>query len=450
MEENQPNSQGDQQIRAQNLLPALILAVAWIVTFAVTLAGYVPLLLTALLIVFVIVAPIGVFLHSGARFSLKPARDLLVGADRALSLSLLAFAAYIALASLWSSDSRTALAKALLILCIVLAGNLGFYLAGLSDRAQTMRFARGVMIGTMIALVFPLFELASGLSILNFLAGHFPHIIKTGITSDHVPKWYLNRNVTVLSLFFWPTLLTAWFWRGFPDRRYLIALLVVLLLPTVFISQSETAKVAIIAGGITFFASRAFPRPVHITAMVLWVIAIVATIPLITGLYKTGVQDANWLNFSARDRIHIWHYTAERVFENPLMGIGVRSSRTYKRNPVPALRVKRPVTLKDHPGWHSHNIYLQTWYELGGIGATFLLFIGLYMLRAIERLPQPVRPFAHAGFAGFATIGAFGYGIWQSWLLASFGWTVILFLFTVRYATDSPSREPPPDREARV
>jgi O-antigen ligase len=72
-------------------------------------------------------------------------------------------------------------------------------------------------------------------------------------------------------------------------------------------------------------------------------------------------------------------------------------------------------------GHHAHNIFLQTWYELGAIGALLLAIAGATVALLIFRLPILAQPFVAGGFAAFAIVGAFAWGMWQSWFLCAVG-----------------------------
>jgi O-antigen ligase len=82
-------------------------------------------------------------------------------------------------------------------------------------------------------------------------------------------------------------------------------------------------------------------------------------------------------------------------------------------------------------GHHAHNIFLQTWYELGAIGALLLGVAGATLVVLIFFLPASAQPFAAGMFAAFALVGAFGWGMWQSWFMCA----VALLPIYLRVAT---------------
>ena len=67
------------------------------------------------------------------------------------------------------------------------------------------------------------------------------------------------------------------------------------------------------------------PRAVARGLAIAWCLGFVLVIPLDFLAFKADLHQAKWLPMSARARIIIWEYTAERVLENPFLGIGADS-----------------------------------------------------------------------------------------------------------------------------
>ena len=120
----------------------------------------------------------------------------------------------------------------------------------------------------------------------------------------------------------------------------------------------------------------------------------------------------------------IWEYTTERVLEHPWLGIGAAST--------PALR--EPVELAEQPqgyvyprntGQHAHDLFLQTWYELGAVGAILIALAGAVVILRVSLLPPETQAFATAHFAVFMSIAAFAWGMWQTWLIFAVGLSVV-------------------------
>jgi O-antigen ligase len=75
---------------------------------------------------------------------------------------------------------------------------------------------------------------------------------------------------------------------------------------------------------------------------------------------------------------------------------------------------------------HPHNIYLQTWYELGLVGAALLAAFGILLLARIARLNSVQRPFVFALFGVAAVQIGFSYNLWQTWFMCLFGFAAAM------------------------
>ena len=76
-------------------------------------------------------------------------------------------------------------------------------------------------------------------------------------------------------------------------------------------------------------------------------------------------------------------------------------------------------------------MFLQSWYELGAIGALLLAIAGATVIVLMLSLPALAQPFAIGTFAAFAIDGAFAWGMWQSWFMCA----VALLPIYLRIAT---------------
>jgi O-antigen ligase len=173
----------------------------------------------------------------------------------------------------------------------------------------------------------------------------------------------------------------------------------------------------------------------------LWCLAFVLVVPLASELAKEHLEQTTWLPYSARSRITLWAYTAEKIPDAPLLGIGLTSTRTLSsersspRREEPLAEAEtdgRMLVWKTGP--HSHNEFLQTWYELGAVGAILLITTGCAVILSIGRLSPAVQPFMLAQFAGFFVMAAFSWGMWQSWLMALPGLAALYSALAARFA----------------
>ncbi len=435
------------------LLQKLALVLAWVATLTATLSGFAPRSLFLFPVLSLpLISAILLLKHnpkmagmqtSGSFFSWLGKMQWCQIFPRLENRALVFLAAglllYLFINSLWVSEMDRSYRK-LLYLLVLLAGWVAWQkVPALLTGLQLWRIVRGIVIGVLVATLYISLELQNGLGLTTFFIETLSPMIELGENnrpghSLKLPPHYFNSNACALNLLFWPTLMIALAWPkgqyGSAIRKLLPPVLVTGMAVLTFSSHSESAKVALFLAAIGFFLASRYPTAFHKACLAIWTISVVATVPLILLGSSPVLQYGSWLPFSAKDRVHIWHYTAVHVPDNPVLGKGLLSS-SVMNNRATAYRKKYPERAKDHPGLHPHNIFLQAWYELGAVGVTFLLFIGIAVLGKISALPPKERPFGYAGFITFFCIAAFGYGLWQTWLLAAYCYSAILFFLAL-------------------
>lgn len=336
----------------------------------------------------------------------------------------LAFCGYALITALWSSEPAFAATTvlqtgAVVVSAAYLAVALPELIATLDD-ARRRWFMRGIPIGAAVVLGFILFELASGHAIFRWVLDWAPwllgdqskEVFREGGRIVRIEPFRLDRSVASAVLLAPALLFALSLWQ--PERLRLIVLIgaSVATVAAVLLSASETAKVAALAGLIAFAFARLWPRRTLQALAVLLVAGTLLALPLGRLPYALGLHDAQWLPLSARERVLIWNHTAEAAAERPLFGIGVQSTRFQGAAPKGA-----PGEVTDRQlGWHAHNVYLQSWLELGAAGTLTLLAAALATLRAALLLHPALLPYGAALIAGVMTIAATGWGMWQPWL----------------------------------
>ena len=372
------------------------------------------------------------------------------------------FVAYLFVNSFWARQVETALGKAALVGLIVGAV---ITIAGAFARQPEaiLQKARNAAIwGALLGLLIALFEYASGHFLRVSLYEIWPSIRsesnamtilieKDGALSPLPSSEYskahenevimvhtdgLNRNLSLVLLYLWAMLAMAWNAFEKKTRLIFIAALFATAAASILFSASQTAQFALAGGLAIFTAARILPKIAHWTLVACWCVALIFTLPIASAPYNAGLHKADWLFPSARDRIAIWSLTSELARQSPILGVGIRSpryiGREMRESPEHAASYAKPRRL----GIHAHNHFLQIWFELGAVGATFVLALGLGLLARIRRLTGSVQPYAYATFGTAALIAAFGWGLWQTWLLAGFGAAIVLFQLAVHRETD--------------
>ena len=119
------------------------------------------------------------------------------------------------------------------------------------------------------------------------------------------------------------------------------------------------------------------------------------------------------VHYSALHRLHIWHFTARRVAEKPILGWGMDAARR-----IPGGDKKLPGGGKVM-GMHPHNATLQVWLELGAVGALFAAILAFALWWSASALTDlAARTPATAMLLSAFTVANLSFGIWQTWWIA--------------------------------
>lgn len=256
-----------------------------------------------------------------------------------------------------------------------------------------------------------------GLVVLVALEGYGGHPYRALIHdlgwADDVRSSALNRSVLVMVLLSWPAALAA-VRLGRP--RLAAALPVAAAVVTLGL-ESGTAQVAALAGltaGAAGLILRGRPLLAPVAAAGFAAVAAVA-VPVAALLWDRLGESG--LPASLRHRFFIWDFAADRIAEAPLTGWGLGVSRA-----MPNFGVVSPFTPASEPviPLHTHNAYLQVMLETGLIG--YLLaagFVGWLILRTARWPGAAERLCAIGLLAAIAGAWLTGYGVWQSWWIAT-------------------------------
>ncbi len=346
----------------------------------------------------------------------------------AVPLAAFALIAWAAVTLLWSADPRAGLEMVVYALALVVAA---VYVANRlfsAEGAARRKYLRGAVIGGLVGVAYLSLELVFDTPITRFalnLAFSFLPAKHKGLTVidgriTEVHSYYFNRHAGALALYIAPLLPLMRQYLPAKLARPTMALAAALAGIGIFLSDSATAQAAFVVGAlvlaIAHFAER-FARGLLFAGLGT---AFLFAIPIAWALYNYGLHQAEWLPYSARSRIAIWSYNESEARKRPILGAGLRTSRALQKRLLARTKNVHELDLARRPGWHAHNVYLQSWYELGGIGALLAAIIGFVMLRRAGAFSENVRPFALAYSASAMTVAAFGWGMWQTWLMATF------------------------------
>jgi hypothetical protein len=351
--------------------------------------------------------------------------------------NMLLFLAYALTSAAWSVDPKLSVQSVGIAALVALGVTVLVQCFNQESQANLQQMGEGLWVGFIVGLIYLLFELLSDQSLKLWLynaiglrradlnpSGYFTwsHDRLTFISPDD-----LKHSIAPIPLFLWPTVLALMGTINRRWRRYAAALVVVMAVGVVLLSTHGTSKVALIAGTLTAGCGLVAPKLTGRLVAIGWVTLCLAILPAALVAHRIGLHNNQWLAPSARHRVIIWNFTAEQVLKSPLLGVGANA--TYVLGPqLEATIVNAPDEVFGRTlSRHSHDIYLQTWFELGLVGATLLSLVGLSMLSLVTALEEHMQPFGYATFVSAAVMAAASYGMWQFWFLGMFGFCAALF-----------------------
>lgn len=369
--------------------------------------------------------------ESGARWSLRPRGG-------AAEWTLAALLAYATITMAWAFRPTGTIGPAFTGFACFYAYLIIVQTVFTSDRELARRLAEGLWIGLLVGLIYLGFEILTDQAVkLNLYRGL--DIPKSWLRPGRDFTWHdgvlvsiaptdLTRNIAPVTLLIWPALLVIEKISRPETARILRWVLILTAAIVVMNSEHETSKVGLVVGGVIYFLALAHRTYSYRLLQLLWVGVCLAIVPLTLALHHFGLHEASWIQDTLRHRIVIWHHTAEEAMHSPVFGIG--AGMMYQLDPGG----EKPAAGHEFSAVapHAHNIYLQSWFELGAIGVAILTLFGLAVLERIRALPPRVVPYAHATFASAMCLTSASYGMWQPWFISMFAMGAAMFLIVIR------------------
>jgi O-antigen ligase len=291
----------------------------------------------------------------------------------------------------------------------------------------------GLLAGVGIAALFLCFELLSDQWLRRTLAAYHSlfwavdrhmHVEAGRVT--YFQPYLLNRSVAALALTVWPALLVLERLALVPWQRNLLVGGLFLTPVAILASHHGTSKMAFAGAAVVFAVGRMIsPRWARHLLIAGWITATVLVVPLAWLAYGSQLHLVPWLDYSARHRVVIWKQAADEIAKAPVLGAGLGTPRALRQPGlegvprVPGTNIPLAIPL------HSHNAYLQVWYETGAVGAALLLVLGLLLVRAIGAMPARLQHHSCAIFAACAILSATSFSIWAAWLMSALALTPI-------------------------
>lgn len=319
-----------------------------------------------------------------------------------------AISGFILLSCLWSIEPMDAFQKASLTSFMLCVSAIFFSLCRSLSYEKLRPYLWIFPVGMIAACLFCSFEIAANLPVYRIIRQP-EHIINSAV---------MNRGIIFSILCFFPVLRTVHIAQYAPKTKYaLYGGMALSMLLTLYLTQSQSAQLAFIAGGLFYLAYPYKSKNLY-TIMAGTIAAALLLTPLMSQLlllnFFYDFMATPWLKDGyAAHRLEIWDFVSRYAMQNPLYGFGFEATRFVKEFDHDYVIHKQATVL------HPHNFAVQIWIEFGAIGALAASAAITSILYKIRNAPLPdARTFLPL-FMTVLSVATTGYGIWQGWWLGA-------------------------------
>jgi len=337
-------------------------------------------------------------------------------------VAMLFVTGYTLLSAVWAANPGAAIGKGALLFFATLITFAA--IAALAEvdverlRRPALAFAAGAFLGGLFILFELLTDAALARAFGSLIAWFKPAATQQVLDGARAAK--LNQNVAIVMFNLWSGLLALQMLEGRRRRAVASFLFALAIAVPVLLSYHQSSQLALLLSVFAFFLAQLWPKAVVRTLAAVWCLGFALVLPLSFAAYNADLHLAPWMPNSFKARIIIWEYTAERALERPWIGIGARSTRDL-RQPEDLAEKPEGFVLSRNTGIHAHNVFLQSWYELGLVGVILIAVASAMIALRISLLPLEVVPFAGATFTTFLVTASVAWGMWQTWLICAVG-----------------------------
>lgn len=295
-----------------------------------------------------------------------------------------------------------------------------------------------------LALLFYWIEIATSARLISLFTG-LQAAMQARFPTPEEQEYYrlvygfsaISRGAGLLSIFVWPAMVCCMILL--PGRgKWLAAALGIAVFVTVCRLPMGAAPLAMAAGTGAFAWAWVSPWGAP-RLMALLIIVLIGVTPFIAYQIPrpetVGVEKRE-LPGSWQHRVEIWHYTARKIADKPLLGWGFDASRTL--GGTTQFVLEQPDGAKiTYPGisllpLHPHNGILQVWLEMGAAGALLVMVmiygIGQSLAGIVREHGRFGGAMASAVTASALSLSLLSFGQWQSWWQASLWLSAVLCL----------------------
>jgi O-antigen ligase len=357
----------------------------------------------------------------------------------------LAITVYIAMSTQWSADPPTTMFTAILMGALLIGSLVGVYLikhcGTPSRRVYLEHITRTILVSFVLAVMFLLIEQLNGDVIKKTLFWPFKAFKASKLSFDRSTvveisqdsiKWRMPAvNFTVWTVMF----IVGIHIKSIRHAHTVQAVILALVASLIWVSLHGASRAGLIAALVVFPLAVYRPTATRRSLAALWIVAFVAVIPASLAAYRVDAHKDPRLKSSLNARFIIWAYTAEHIKEHPVIGIGAGAAARVNNKLLASGTVKSPdLHYPWAPGPHAHNIYLQSWYELGALGTALVGALGLVLLLLTTAAPMRAQPYMLASFATVSVTASASFGLFEPWFMGALAICAMSAVIAVAYA----------------
>mgnify|MGYP000150315569 CR=1 FL=1 len=270
-----------------------------------------------------------------------------------------------ALSLLWASNYEDSLKQVVKLALVLPPQILLFSVIGSLSKQQLKPYMHIFSYGVAIGAVYLCFELLTKGMIFNIIRG------------NELDSWLnlseFNRASAIMVLYSFGAIAILKSRMQHP-LSFLIILLPILA--ALFISNSQSAQISLILGGLFYFL---FPYRSKIAwiGMRVVILALMLSAPFfISYIYQNFAADIQDIPLMAKGyaghRLEIWDYISRHILQQPLLGYGIEMTRETVFD-------SKQIFESNNTVLHPHNFAIQIWVEFGMVG----ILIAMAMMNAL-------------------------------------------------------------------
>lgn len=341
-----------------------------------------------------------------------------------------AFFTYLSLSSLWSLNSSASLNSAFNVL--IFFGSAALLIISVHKFSAIIKLSHNFFFVTILICIVIFW--------LEYLSHGFFNIFFRKIFEVKKPieffLHYLDRGCALLALFAWVVIASL-----LKAQKYKLSFVTYLLvLITLFVSDSLASFCGFALSGIVYLVAKVLSDKVgNNLAKIISALLILASLSFIVSVflinpYKFAEDKGQFLPFSAKHRLFIWNYSANKIIQKPFLGWGHNSSKQFKI-PENEMIDYNGISISPLP-MHPHNNLLQILLEIGIIGLIAYLALivkYLFLWSNLAHSSSNIKAAGYAWFACFFIISMISFNMWQGWWLCTYLWTGFMLCYAATY-----------------